>query len=118
MDRVLESTKNADAIRKTCLFYLDYVDIYPSIFNFGVQLFLYTEEHQLGVDSVEYREFSHSIEFERENGYSHHVVGGITLPQGLDVDEFLENSLHTLEERNTIQNALYSEDEGMFTFKG
>ncbi|HEL3784170.1 TPA: hypothetical protein UM046_004456 [Stenotrophomonas maltophilia] len=118
MERVLKSTGSGDAIKKTCVFYRSYVDIYPSIFNFGVQLFIYTETHQLEVDSVEYREFSNSIEFERRNGYEHHVVGGVSLPSGLDVNEFIESSLHTMEERNEIQNSLYSEDGGMFTFQG
>lgn len=118
VERVTEDKKSADAIKRSCVFYRNYVDIYPSIFNFGVQLFLYTEEYQLKVESVEYRDFSNSIEFERKNGYAHHVVGGITLPQGLDVNEFLESSLHTLDERNEIQNSLYSEDRGMFTLKG
>ncbi|RYG97538.1 MAG: hypothetical protein EON58_09490 [Alphaproteobacteria bacterium] len=118
MERVLESTESGDAIKKSCIFYRSHVDIYPSIFNFGVQLFLYTEEQQLAVDSVEYREFSNSIDFERKNGHAHQVVGGVSCPQGQDVNEFIESSLHTMEERNAIRDALYSEDGGMFTFKG
>lgn len=118
MERVLKSTSSGDAIKKSCVFYRDYVDIYPSIFNFGVQLFIYTEKHRLEVDSAEYLEFSNSIEFERRNGCAHHVVGGVGLPSGLDVNEFIENSLHTIEERNEIQSSLYSKDGGMFTFLG
>lgn len=80
MERILESTGSGDAIRKSCVFYRSHADIYPSIFNFGVQLFIHTEKHELEVDSVEYRDFSSSIEFERKNGYAHHVIGGISLP--------------------------------------
>jgi len=118
MERVLKRTDSGDAIKKSCVFYRSHVDIYPSIFNFGVQLFLYTEKHGLEVDSDEYCEFSNSIEFERMNGFAHHVVGGVSLPSGLDVNDFIENSLHTMGERNEIQNSLYSEDGGMFTFRG
>jgi hypothetical protein len=119
MERVLESTsaRSATAIEKTCVFYRDYVDIYPSIFNFGVQLFLYTEVNQLAVESREYLEFAKSIEYERSNNYSHQVTGGIKLPQGFDVDEFIESGLHTMEERAEVQNALYSENDGMYTLK-
>ena len=116
MERVLESTasESAVAIKKACVFYRDYVDIYPSIFNFGVQLFLYTEKYQLAVYSKEYLEFANSVQYERENNHSHHVAGGIKLPHGGDVDEFIESSLHTMEERAAVQNALYSESDGMF----
>lgn len=119
MGRVLEgcTSQSASAVKKACVFYRDYVDIYPSIFNFGVQLFLYTEKHQLAVDSKEYFEFSKSIEFERANNYAHHVTGGFKLPQGGNVDEFIEKSLHTMEERTAVQNKLYTEKDGMFTLK-
>jgi len=117
MERVLESSDSADAIARACVFYRDYVDIYPSIFNFGVQLFLFTEKHQLTTESKEYLDFANSIEYERKNGYPHHVAGGISLPQELDVDEFIENSLHTMEERAAIQSALYSESSGLLTLK-
>jgi hypothetical protein len=119
IERVLESSnsQSAAAIKNACVFYKDYVDIYPSIFNFGVQLFLWTEAHQLTVDTKEYREYANSIEYERENNYPHHVVGGVKLPQGGDIDEFIDRSLHTMEERSAVQDALYSERDGMFTLK-
>lgn len=119
MGHVLEgmTPESASAIKKACVFYRDYVDIYPSIFNFGVQLFLYTEKHDLTIESKEYLEFANSVEYERTNNYPHHVVGGIKLPQGSNVDEFIESSLHTMEERAAVQNALYSESNGMFTLK-
>lgn len=117
MERVLQNSDCADAIERSCVFYRDYVDIYPSIFNFGVQLYLYTEEHQLAADSEEYRDFANSIEHERQNNYPHQVAGGINLPQGIDVNEFIERSLHSMEEKAAIQNALYSENGGIFTLK-
>lgn len=119
MGRVLEASgsQSADAIRNSCIFYKNYVDIYPCIFNFGVQLFLWTEAHHLEVDSAEYREFANSVEYERRNNYPHHVIGGIKLPQGGDIDEFIDQSLHTMEERSALQSVLYSERDGMFTLK-
>lgn len=120
IDTIIESANPAGgvAIKKACLYYKDYVDIYPCIFNFGVQLFLYTENNSLGVNTSEYLEFSNSIEFERKHSYPHHVKGGFRLPHGGDVNEFIENSLHSIEERNGLQDTLYSEKNGMFTFKG
>lgn len=111
------SQKGKNSINKSCIFYNNYVDIYPCIFNFGVQLYLYTEKHQLGVNSVEYREFKNSIEFERANNLPHHVKGGFTLPLGGDVNEFIESSIHSMEERSALQDALYVEKNGMFTLK-
>ena len=113
-----EGPKVAAAIAGSCVYYKNFVDIYPSIFNFGVQLYLWTEEHHLEVESAEYREFSKSIEFERVNNYPHTVNGGIRLPEGGDVDEFIESHLHTMEQKLALQSVLYSESDGMYTFVG
>ncbi|PLC51990.1 hypothetical protein CR155_20505 [Pollutimonas nitritireducens] len=120
MEQILDgcSEDSVIAIKDTCVFYRDYVDIYPSMFNFGVQLFLYTETHSFKVDSKEYAEFANSIEYERINNYPHFVVGGFKLPQGGCVDEFIEVGLSTIDEKIIVQNTFYSEDKGMFTFKG
>ncbi|MCP1501206.1 hypothetical protein J2Y86_005913 [Pseudomonas migulae] len=106
------------AIEKSCIYYKCYVDIYPCIFNFGVQLFLYTETNSLVVSASEYLEFQSSIEFERKHNYPHHVKGGFRLPHGGDINEFIESGLHSIEKRNELQSLLYSEEDGMFTFKG
>jgi hypothetical protein len=111
------SPESVNAIKRTCIFYRDYVDIYPSIFNFGVKLFLYTEEQSLEVQSTEYEKIANSIKFERENNYPHHVTGGIKLPPGHDVNEFLKHGLQAMEDRAELQEQLYSEKEGMFTLK-
>jgi hypothetical protein len=120
IEAIVENTNSAGrvAIEKACVYYKNYIDIYPCIFNFGVQLFLYTESNCLGVTTSEYLDFYNSIEFERKHGYSHHVKGGFSLPDGGDVDEFIESSLHSIGKRNELQSELYSEKNGMFTFKG
>ncbi|MGN7442638.1 hypothetical protein [Pseudomonas lactis] len=120
MEAICETTSHGGrhAIEKSCVYYKSYVDIYPCIFNFGVQLFLHAEKNSLAVSVGEYLEFQKSIEFERENNYPHHVKGGFRLPHGGDVDEFIEVGLHAIEKRNELQSLLYSEKDGMFTFKG
>ena len=120
IEAICESTNSEGrvAIKKSCVYYKNHVDIYPCIFNFGVQLFLYTERNGLDVSIIEYLEFKNSIEFERKHNLPHHVEGGFRLPHGGDINEFVENSLHSIEERNDLQNSLYSEEDGMFTFKG
>jgi len=112
------SEESISAIKKVCIFYKEYVDIYPCVFNFGVKLFLYTEEHNLDINSQEYSDFKNSIEHERKNGFPHFVDGGIKLPDGTDVDSFLEKNLTTLTDRKKLQNNLYTEKNGMYTFKG
>ena len=120
IDLICEATdlKGRSAITNTCIYYKKYVDIYPCIFNFGVQLFLYTEKNNLQVNSREYQEFKNSIDYERSHNYPHHVIGGVSFPHGEDVDEFIESSLHSINEKNELQNTLFSEENGMFTFKG
>ncbi len=119
VDAIFESTdlKNQAAIESTCVFYKKYVDIYPCIFNFGVQLFLYTENNSLEISSNEYLEFKSSVEYERKHNYPHQVTGGFSLPQGGNIDEFIDNCLQSIEESLEMQSALYSEKDGMFTFK-
>lgn len=120
VNAICESTnhKGRSAIEKSCIYYRDYVDIYPCIFNFGVQLFLYTETNELAISTGEYLEFKNSIEYERKHNYPHQVKGGFSLPRGGDVNEFIESGLHSIEKKNELQRLLYSEENGMFTFKG
>ena len=120
VDLICENSNEAgrSAIKGTCVYYKKFVDIYPCIFNFGVQLFLYTEENSLEIDSSEYLGFKNSIEYERKHNYPHHVLGGFSLPQGGDIDEFIDNSLQSIDEKSEVQNALYNEENGMFSLKG
>lgn len=120
IESICENTNHEGkiAIKKSCIYYKHYVDIYPCIFNFGVQLFLYTEKNSLEISTSEYLEFKRSIGFERRNNYPHHVKGGFKLPFGGDIDEFIDSNLHSMETRNDLQGLLYSEEDGMFTFKG
>ena len=90
------------AITKTCVFYKKYVDIYPCIYNFGVQVFLYTEKNKLEIDSEEYLEKKKWTEYERKNGYPLFVVGGFKLPHGGDIDYLLDNNLISIKEKLLI----------------
>lgn len=119
-NKILDSTdsKSKDALLETCVTYSKYSDIYPCIFNFGVSLFLYTEQHDLVLDSNEYRDFKNSIEHERANGYPHYVVGGVHLPNDEDVDKFIDSNLQQIDQRLQVLNELYSVENGMYTFKG
>ena len=112
------SKESISAIKKVCIFYKDYIDIYPPIFNFGVKLFLYTEENSLIINSKEYSNFKNSIEYERKEGLSHFVVGGIKFIDGTNVDSFIEKNLTTLIEKTKLQSSLYTERNGMYTFQG
>lgn len=120
IDSIFDNTneKGKSAIKSACIFYKKYVDIYPCIFNFGVQLFLYTENNDLEVESNDYQKFKKVIEYERRHKYPHYVKGGFSLPHGGDVDEFLESNLQTIDKRLEIQKVLYSEENGMYTFNG
>lgn len=119
IDKIISSSsiESKLAIKKVCIFYKDYVDIYPCIFNFGVGLFLYSEEHNFSINSQEYSDFKNSIEYERKNGLPHFIVGGIKLLDGTSADLFLEHSLITIQEKEEVQNKLYTEKNGMYTLK-
>lgn len=110
------NSKNEEALKKTCIFYKKYVDIYPCIFNFMVHMYFYTVEHNLSIDTKEYSDMKNAIQFEKDNGYSHFVSGQLELING-DIDEFLETYLVTMNTDDELRKILYSEDNGMSTLR-
>ncbi|HIF9075624.1 TPA: hypothetical protein ACX6R4_003889 [Photobacterium damselae] len=106
-----------ESFNKTLVFYRDYVDIYPCIFNFGVKFYFFIKNLGFELGTKEVLKLENSLEFERVNGYSHFINGGISLPLGGDIDEFLAKNLISMDERKLMMEALYVEQNGMYTFK-
>ncbi|WP_299021953.1 hypothetical protein [uncultured Photobacterium sp.] len=112
------SNKTAnESLDKTMVFYRDFVDIYPCIFNFGVKFYFFIKDLGFNLDTEEVLNLENSLEFERKNGYSHYIKGRISLPLGGCVDEFLSKNLISMDERKLMMEALYEEKNGMYTFK-
>ena len=106
-----------ESLDKTMIFYRDFVDIYPCIFNFGVQFYFFIKNLDLNLDTNEVFELENSLRFELENGYSHFIKGGISLPLGGCIDEFLSQNLISMDERKQILKKCYEEKDGMYTPK-
>lgn len=106
-----------ESLDKTMVFYRDFVDIYPCIFNFGVKFYFFIKDLDFNLDTEEVLNLENSLEFERENGYSHYIKGGISLPLGGCVDEFISKNLISMDERKLMMEAFYEEKNGMYTFK-
>ena len=46
------------------------------------------------------------------------MLGGFSLPQGGDIDDFIDSNLQSIEKRSDLLSLLYLEENGMYTFKG
>ncbi|MCD9494377.1 hypothetical protein [Photobacterium carnosum] len=106
-----------ESFDKTIVFYRDFVDIYPCIFNFGVKFYFFIKDLDFNLDTEEVLKLENSLELERKNNYSHYIKGGISLPQGGCVDEFLSKNLISMNERKQIIETLYTEKNGMYSLK-
>lgn len=113
----ITTTKNKIDFKETCIYYKKYVDIYPCIFNFAVDLFFYTEENNLDVYSDDYKEFKKSIEYEKKNNFPHYVKGGFILLNKEDKDLFIDEYLHSIDMHLELRNKFYDENDGIFTLK-
>ncbi len=118
MESIVSSSNDQTkkALRNEVVFYSKYADIYPCIFNFGVRLFLFIEEQNFEINSVDYLSMKNSIEYEKANGYPHFINGRISLSNDGCVDDFLDSSLITMEERTQQIDNIYEEKDGIFTF--
>ncbi|EHV2843292.1 TPA: hypothetical protein ACOJRH_005164 [Vibrio harveyi] len=106
-----------DSFNETMVFYRDFVDIYPCIFNFGVKFYFFIKALDFNLNTEEVLKLENSLEFERKNGYSHYIGGRISLPLGGCIDEFLAKNLISMDERKLMMETLYEEKNGMYVFK-
>ncbi|WP_455294182.1 hypothetical protein [Vibrio parahaemolyticus] len=106
-----------DSFNETMVFYRDFVDIYPCIFNFGVKFYFFIKGLDFNLNTEEVLKLENSLEFERKNGYSHYIGGAISLPLGGCIDEFFAKNLISMDERKLMMEALYEEKNGMYVFK-
>ncbi|MCF5889672.1 hypothetical protein K3H46_01335 [Aeromonas veronii] len=111
------SKETNESLDKVMVFYRDFVDIYPCIFNFGVKFYFFIKELDFNLDTKEVLNLESSLCFERAHGYSHYIKGGISLPQGGCIDEFISKNLISMNERKLMMETIYEDNNGMYTFK-
>lgn len=98
--RNLKSKQTIKYLKETTINYGRYVDIYPALFNFTVDLYFEVITHKLKIYSQGFKELEKSISYERLNGFPHYIGGKIIMLDGSDVSTFIETQAVSIDHRN------------------
>lgn len=116
IDRILDgkvSDYTKESINNIFIFYENYVDIYPAIFNFAVDLYFLCVEYGLSINGSEFDSMKNSITYEIQNGFSHHVSGKIVGLNGVSASKYIDKYAVSLEERYNEMNQGGENEFGM-----
>ncbi|MEZ9591757.1 hypothetical protein AB4302_12425 [Vibrio breoganii] len=109
--RNLKSKQTIKFLKEVTINYGKYVDIYPALFNFTVDLYFEAVTHNLTVDGSGFKEIENSINYEKLNGFPHYIGGKIIMLDGSDVNTFIETQAVSIETINReIAEAPVGED--------
>lgn len=100
-------------IREVFNFYENYVDIYPAIFNFAVDIYFLVQEHSLNISGDGFNEMKSSIQYEIDNCFSHHISGRIITLTGIPVSEYIDNYVISMDERIAEESKFLSQSTRM-----
>ncbi|AYM89622.1 hypothetical protein D9980_02985 [Serratia sp. 3ACOL1] len=115
-DFILRDTKSA--YTKSCLTdssinYGDFIDIYPAIFNFAVDLYLLVKKENLNISNDGFNNMNASIQYEIDNGYSHYISGVIISLNNLSVSQLLDEYTVDISNRESSRIESKECDNGM-----
>ncbi|EGR1876400.1 hypothetical protein J9102_004302 [Vibrio vulnificus] len=98
--RNLKSKQTIKYLKEVTINYGKYVDIYPALFNFTVDLYFEAVNHNLAIDGSGFKELENSINYEKLNGFPHYIGGKIIMLDGSDVNTFIETQAVSIENKN------------------
>lgn len=116
IQRVIDDTKNDQTkryIREAFNFYKRYVDIYPVIFNFTVDIYFLAVNNSLNIFGEGFISMKKSIQFEQQRGFSHYISGRIIHCDGLSMDEFIDRYATSMDERVKEHESCEDAENGM-----
>ncbi|EPD7281151.1 hypothetical protein ACSD0F_003504 [Escherichia coli] len=102
IERIIKDTKQEQTkryIRETFIFYENYVDIYPAIFNFAVDLYFLANEASLNISGSSYTEMALSINYEKKNNFPHYITGKIIPLTDTSASDYIDNHVIDMEKR-------------------
>lgn len=102
IERIINDTKQEQTkkyIRETFIFYNNYVDIYPAIFNFAVDLYFLASEANLDISGDSYTEMTTSINYEKQNNFPHYITGKIIPLTGISANDYIDKHIIDMEKR-------------------
>lgn len=114
--RNLKSKQTVKFLKESTINYGKYVDIYPAIFNFTVDLYFEVLNHQLTIDGIGFESLTKSINYEIANGFPHHIKGKIIMLDGSDVNAFIENKAVSIDEKNEENSNAVIGENGLYRF--
>ncbi|MGR5378452.1 hypothetical protein [Vibrio harveyi] len=98
--RNLKSKQTIKYLKEATINYGKYVDIYPALSNFTVDLYFEAVNHNLAIDGLGFKELENSINYEKLNGLPHYIGGKIIMLDGSDVNTFIETQAVSIENKN------------------
>ncbi|WP_293793379.1 hypothetical protein [uncultured Pantoea sp.] len=107
IERIIKDTKQEQTkryIRETFIFYNNYVDIYPAIFNFAVDLYFLADEASLDISGDSYTEMTASINYEKKNNFAHYITGQIIPLSGILANDYIDKYVIDMEKRLQEEN--------------
>lgn len=102
VERIINNTKQEQTkayIREVFVFYENYVDIYPAIFNFAVDIYFLAQKCSLTITGEGYMEMADSINFEIANNYSHYISGRIITLTDISASDYINNYIISMDAR-------------------
>jgi hypothetical protein len=102
IERIIQNTRQEQTkryLRETFIFYDNYVDIYPAIFNFAVDIYFLVQEASLTITGEHYQEMVNSINYEIKNHHSHYITGKIITLTGISVSDYINEHVISMEQK-------------------
>uniref|UniRef100_A8GC02 Uncharacterized protein n=1 Tax=Serratia proteamaculans (strain 568) TaxID=399741 RepID=A8GC02_SERP5 len=116
IERVIINTrqdKTKKYIREEFIFYDNFVDIYPAIFNFAVDLYFLTIKNSLNIVGESYLNMKRSIQYEVSNNYPHYISGKIISLNGVSISDYIDKHVIDMDVRIKENKMFMPIDGGM-----
>lgn len=114
--RNLKSRETKQYVNEVFINYGKYVDIYPAIFNFAVDLYFEVANQKLKIDGSGFEMLTQSINYEKENGFPHYIIGKVIMLDGSDVNEFIDSRAVSIKEKNLENSQAVIGEDGLFRY--
>jgi len=114
--RNLKSNQTKKFLTESVIHYDKYIDIYPTLFNFTVDLYFEVKNQKLKLEGDSFESIENSIRYEKANGFPHYIKGKVIMLDGSSIDAFIETQTIDIKTKNNENfNAPVGED-GLFSF--
>lgn len=115
-DFILRDTSSAytrSCITESFIIYDNFINIYPAIFNFAVDLYLLVKKENLNISNDGFNNMDASIQYEIANGYPHYISGVIISLNSLSVSQLLDKYTVDISTRESSRIVAKECDNGM-----